>query len=160
MIVISDASAIIALATINHLRILKELYTEIIIPQAVFEEIAVAGIDRPGSREIGDADWIRAQSVSNFEPVKHLNLGDGETEAIALALELGADLLLLDEIKARREAKRLGVRFVGLLGILVEAKARNKIEEVKPVLDALQNEAGFRIGQTLYNHVLESVDEQ
>ncbi len=81
-------------------------------------------------------------------------------EAITLALELNADLLLLDDVRARREARRLGIRLLGVLGILVEAKAREQIAAVKAVLDRLQNEAGFRISQGLYDHVLQAVDEK
>lgn len=70
-------------------------------------------------------------------------LDKGEAEAIALALELGADQVLIDERRGRRIAARLNLRYTGILGILVEAKNRGLISEVKPLLDALIDRAGF-----------------
>ena len=159
MIVVSDASPLIALSTIGELEILRDLYSEIIIPQAVNEEVVVLGAGRPGSDEILEADWIDVKSATDTAQYKNLNLGDGETEAIALAIELNADLLILDEVRARREAKALGVAFIGILGILVEAKSKQVIDEVKPILRKLRDEAGFRIGKSLFERVLNSVSE-
>lgn len=160
MIVVSDASPLIALATINRLEILRSLYSTIIIPQAVYEEVAITGSGRPGSTEILNADWIEVKSASNVSKYQTLSLGDGETEAIALTLELKADLLILDEVKARREAKALGITFVGILGILIEAKSKQVIDKVKPILESLRDDAGFRISDALFERVLNSASEQ
>jgi len=86
-------------------------------------------------------------------------LDPGEAEAIALAKELKADLLLMDERRGRRVASRLGLRFVGLLGILVEAKHKGLIKAVKPILDSLITKAGFWLGNRLYTRILETVGE-
>lgn len=82
------------------------------------------------------------------------DLDRGEAETIALALELGADLVLLDERDGRYAAQRFGLRFVGVLGILLEAKSNDLIKEIKPYLDSLRQQAGFYIHETLYNYVL------
>ncbi|CCI21527.1 conserved hypothetical protein [Microcystis aeruginosa PCC 9808] len=87
-------------------------------------------------------------------------LDKGEAEAIALALELGADQVLIDERRGRRIAARLNLRYTGILGILVEAKNRGLISEVKPLLDALINQAGFWVAAPLYSSVLQIVDEE
>ncbi len=84
----------------------------------------------------------------------------GEAEAIALAIEMQANLLLLDERRGRAIAKQLGLTVTGLLGILVVAKQQGHLVALKPVLHALITVAGFWIDERLYTWVLESVGEQ
>lgn len=160
MIVVSDASPLIALATIDQLEILRELYSAIVIPQAVVQEITVKGPGGPGYINVNATEWISVKPAKNISKYESLSLGKGETEAIALTLEINADLLILDEVKARREASKLGIKFVGILGILIEAKAKGVIDQVKPILESLRDDAGFWISQSLIDHVLSSVGEQ
>ena len=86
-------------------------------------------------------------------------LDSGEAEAIILAKEIQAELLLIDERKGRNEARRFGIKIIGLLGVLVSAKRNGFIDEVKPLLDTLVNQIGFRVSKTLYERVLQEVDE-
>jgi predicted nucleic acid-binding protein len=86
-------------------------------------------------------------------------LGAGEAEAIALATEIKADLLLMDERLGRETAHHLGLRCIGLIGILIEARRKGFITAVKPHLDALRNMAGFRIKPELYLRVLQDEGE-
>jgi hypothetical protein len=81
-------------------------------------------------------------------------LDRGEAETIALALELGADLVLLDERDGRYTAQRFGLRVVGVLGVLLEAKSKGLIKNIKPYLDMLRQQAGFYIRETLYQQML------
>nr|WP_216087055.1 DUF3368 domain-containing protein [Stanieria cyanosphaera] len=83
----------------------------------------------------------------------------GEVEAIALAVEIQAERLLIDERLGWLVAARLNLRYTGILGILVEAKSQGLIVEVKPLLNALIDQAGFWVAEPLYNRVLQLVDE-
>ena len=106
-------------------------------------------------------DWIQTRQVTNNSIVEVLRneLDLGETEAIALALELEAEQVPIDERLGRIVAARLNLRYTGILGILVEAKSQGLIPLVKPLLDDLINQAGFWIAEPLYNSVLELVSE-
>lgn len=163
MIVISDTSAITSLAAIQNLQLLPQLYNQVTIPEAVYRELAEIDPPVPGTLEAQTASWLQVRQVVNSTVVERLQLevrlDPGESEAIALALELNADLLLIDERRGRAEADRLGVRITGLLGILVEAKQKNLIVAVKPLMDALIATSGFRVSSTLYDQILNIADE-
>jgi hypothetical protein len=88
-----------------------------------------------------------------------LELDPGEAEAIVLAAEMRADLLLLDERRGRTVAARLGVKHIGLLGVLVDAKRKGFLLAVKPVLDEIMARAGFWVSNRLYVRVLHEVGE-
>jgi predicted nucleic acid-binding protein len=107
------------------------------------------------------ATWIRTIKLADSTLSKKLeiHLDRGEAEALALATELKADLVLLDERRARKVAAGLGLRYIGVIGVLVEAKSRGHVTKVKPALDALIHEAGFWVSSDLYARVLQSVGE-
>jgi uncharacterized protein len=159
--VVSDASPLISLAVIGHLEILKQLYAQVIIPQAVYQEITGHGPGLPSTREVQTLEWIISQPVQNSVVAHALQgeLDDGEAEAITLAVEMQADLLLVDERRARTVATRLGLNVVGVLGVLVEAKHKALVPRLKPLLDALISRAGFWISPQLYERVLQAVGE-
>ncbi len=112
MIVVSNTSPIINLATVGELDLLRRCYGKIIIPQAVYDEIAVVGAGQPGAIEVQTLPWIETKQVTNRTLVKVITteLDDGEAETIALGLELKADLLLLDERRGRIVASRLALQ--------------------------------------------------
>lgn len=87
------------------------------------------------------------------------DLDSGEAEAIALAIELKADYLLMDEIKGRQIAENFGIKVTGILGVLIKAKEEGLIAEVKPYLQKLVNEAGFWLNPKLIEKILEIVKE-
>ncbi|MBD0321652.1 MAG: DUF3368 domain-containing protein [Gemmatimonadetes bacterium] len=161
MIVVSDASPLIALATIGELGLLRRLYDEIVVPEAVYREVASTRPSAPGAAEFRAASWVRTHAVQNRLLVNALSLqlDVGEAEAIALAVELNAELLLIDERRGRTAATRLGRRVVGVLGALVEAKQRKFVLEVRPLLDRLAVDAGFRISPELRARVMETAGE-
>ncbi|TVP63119.1 MAG: DUF3368 domain-containing protein [Leptolyngbya sp. LCM1.Bin17] len=163
MIVISDTSAITNLAAIDQLKLLPRLYGQVLIPEAVYRELVDIDPPVPGGAEAQAATWLEVRLIANCEVVERLQsevrLDSGESEAIALALETGADLLLIDERRGRAEADRLGIKITGLLGILVEAKQKNLIVAVKPLMDALIATSEFRVSSALYDQILNMVNE-
>ncbi|HEY65904.1 MAG TPA: DUF3368 domain-containing protein [Caldilineae bacterium] len=162
MRVVSNTSPIINLAAIHRLDLLRQLYDRLIIPEAVYMEITASGAGQPGAREVETASWIEYRKVTDrsFVSALRIDLDPGEAEAIALAIEVRADLILLDERRARTVARRLGLKYIGLLGALIEAKHKGYIAEVKPLLDALITRAGFRVSPRLYSHVLSVANEE
>jgi predicted nucleic acid-binding protein len=163
VIVISDTSVITNLVAIHHLRLLQQLYERILIPEAVYRELADIDPPVPGTLEVQTLDWLEVLSLSDRTIADQLQnqsqLDPGESEAIALALEINAELLLIDERRGRAIATRLGLRITGLLGILVEAKQRSLIPSVKPLMDALIATSEFRVSQLLYEQILQMVNE-
>lgn len=162
MIVVADASVLIGLSSIGYLHLIQDQFAgKVLIPPAVWKEVVEQGGDRPGSHQVSKADWINVHDLKNqdISRILKMELDEGESEAIALADELKADVVLLDEKDARRIAKQLGLRVLGTIGILVWGKRVGKINNLRQVLDILQNRAMFRISYTLYQQALKSVGE-
>jgi predicted nucleic acid-binding protein len=169
MIVVSDTSPILSLALIGRLDLLRDLYGSIVIPEAVRQELMVT--NHSGTQEVAQADWISThptrtapRSGASVDPDAVLKLlqrevDRGEAEAIGLALQLKADVLLIDERKARKLAQYLELNVVGLLDVLHEAKQRQLIPTIKPVLDDLLTRARFRLSHKLYQRTLHLVGE-
>ncbi|MBW4652613.1 MAG: DUF3368 domain-containing protein [Kaiparowitsia implicata GSE-PSE-MK54-09C] len=161
MIVVSDTSALSNLAIIGHLWLLEAIYQTVIIPDVVASELAAAS--NPKISAILKVGWLQTQSLTNTQLADQLQkergLDAGEANAIALAFELQADDLLIDERLGRQEAIRLGLSIIGILGILLVAKQRSLIPQVQPVMDALINQAGFRVSPQLYQRVLALAQE-
>lgn len=160
--IVSDASILINLARIGELALLRNLYGEITVPEAVWQEVVVDGAGQPGAEDIKTAAWVKRALVKNRYLVQALrqDLDPGESEAIALALEHKAELLLMDERLGRESAHYFGLHYIGLIGILIEARHKGLILAVRPYLDALRDRAGFRIAQSLYERVLQDQGEQ
>jgi predicted nucleic acid-binding protein len=104
--------------------------------------------------------------LTNLAAIGHFDLlhqqGDldrGEAETIARALELDSDLVLMDEEEGRHTARRFGLRVIGVVGVLLDAKSDGVIEAVRPYLDALRQTAGFYLGDAVYGHALSLAGE-
>ena len=165
MIVVSDTFPITNLAAIGHLELLKSLYGQILLPTEVYGEMVGIGKTVPGTQAIQSFAWIQTQSVMNQWRIQTLQTGRenidlGEASAIVLALEANADLLLIDERRGRTVALKYGLNVMGLLGILIQAKALNRIPYVKPLVDQLIEQANFRVNAKLYAKVLEVANER
>ncbi len=159
MIVVSDTSPILSLALIGRIELLREIYGSIVIPETVRSEIIAT--DQSGAREVSQADWIITRPIDPDIVLKLLlrEVDRGEAEAIGLALQLNAAVLLIDERQARRLAQYLELNIVGLLDVLQEAKQRQLIPTIKPVLDDLLTRARFRLSRKLYQRTLQTAGE-
>lgn len=159
MLIVSDTSPITNLIHINQLELLNKLFGEIIIPDKVFGELSVYENQKI---TVENHDWILVKSVKDKKLIKKLEkqLDLGESQAIVLAKELEADILIIDERKGRKTAKEYGLRIIGLLGVLIQAKKKGYIENLKPILNKLIEEIGFRVSKNLYSRILKEVDEE
>ncbi len=150
--IVSNASPVIALEQIGQLHLLQQLFDRVIVPPAVAREV---------SPTVMLPAWIEQQSLRQpiGPQILSASLGAGESEAISLALELQARLVILDDRPARRLAQALHLPVIVKLGILLAAKRRNVLSAVRPSLDALLQH-DFRISQRLYEQILGDAKEQ
>lgn len=161
MIIVSDTSPVSNLILIERLDILRKLFTEIIIPTAVDAEIRALKQFDIDLSAYENAEWIKITAPTNLQKVQTLqiNLDEGEAQAIALALEINCDLLLMDERIGTNIARQEGLQTVGLVGVLIKAKEEKIIKEVREVLNELRNVAGFWLGNKLEKKILEELGE-
>lgn len=161
MIVVSNTSPLTNLAAVGHIELLQHLYRTVHIADGVWAELTKHDDEWPGRREVAAADWIQQHSVDNQALVTALrqDLDRGEAETIALAMELKADLVLIDEKAGRQLARHMGLAVGGVLGVLLQAKDHGHIASVRPILDDLRHTANFYVSQSLYQHVLDVAGE-
>ena len=163
--VVCDSSTPIHLARINRITLLKDFYGKIVVSPAVWNEVVDEGQGRSGSSELKEAresGWIEVIAPENKPLIQMLEreLHKGESETIALAAEMHADLVFLDESDARMVARILGLKISGVIGILIKAKLAGKIPSLRDELDRLREDAGFWIGDDLYHRVLKATGEE
>lgn len=161
MIVVSNTTPLIGLASIERFDLLRRIFGELIIAQAVYDEAVVAGREVGGAkREVLAAGWIKTVHVKDRLAVEVLldELDLGEAETIVLARELAADWVLMDEKKGRRKLTQLGLQKIGTVGILLKAKQVGLITELRPELDLLR-QRGFGVSQGVIEAVLRQVNE-
>ena len=136
--IVADSGPIIAFARIGRLNLLWQVVGELVIPDAVYDELVVKGKGKPGAEVVERGEWIRRKAVRDGTAHTQLppELEQGEREAIVLARELGA-MLLVDEWKVREAAEALGIEVFGVLRVLAEAKRRGFIPKVRPIIEEL-----------------------
>ena len=160
---VSNTSPISSLACIGRLNLLHEQFGDIWIPQAVrteLRDIPDAAV-RKTIDEATQAGWLRLRDASDANVVNLLlvELHQGEAEAIALALEMRARRLLIDEREGRATSRLLGLHVTGVLGVLLRAKKMGQINAVKPEIDMLRTQAGFFIASALEQAILVQAGE-
>jgi hypothetical protein len=161
VITVSNTSPLTSLAAVEQLSLLPQLYGQIVIPTEVARELAVVAPGLPGHVPVSELSWLTVRAVADPTLVTLLlsELDPGESEAIALARELNADFLLIDERRGRLTVSRLGIERVGVLGVLIRAKSEGILPFVKPVLDDLVTRAGFWVSRALYTFLLNEIGE-
>ncbi|OQB53027.1 MAG: hypothetical protein BWX99_02443 [Deltaproteobacteria bacterium ADurb.Bin151] len=158
---VSNSSPIIHLAKIGKLDLLRGLSGDLLIPPAVYEECIVEGRQRPDVEIIKKAArWLKVQKPQDRNLIKLLcrEIDNGEAEAIALALELNADLLLLDDAEAREKARIYDIPVTGTLGILLRAKYAGEINSLRHIFLRLAK-TGFWVDEKLIHRLLKEAGE-
>jgi predicted nucleic acid-binding protein len=148
-VVISDTSSLIILDKINKIDVLKDLYSNVVTTYEIAEEF---GKPLPTWIE------IRQPRDKKYQKILEMSIDVGEASAIALSLDYNDSLLLLDDLKARKMAKKLGLVYTGTLGVLVKARKKGLIPKLKPTINLIR-ETDFRISDTIIDAILKEVDE-
>lgn len=161
MILVSDSSPLISLALVVRLDRLRQLFTTVPVPEAVWRETVERGEGRAGAAEIASLGWIQTATLASHALLSTLqqSLGAGEAPAIALAVELRVDLLLMDERRGRTAAVTHGLTVTGLAGVLLEGRRAGFLPAVKPVLDDLTGRGSIWLTQPLHQHALRLAGE-
>ena len=165
MIIISDTTPIIALLKADRLTLLRDLYQEIIIPEAVLNELTVNTEYETEIKRIHQSDYITVKKVQNQELLSSVQriagLDAGESEAIALAAELNADILLVDDLAARNAAANIGLTISGTMGTLRAAYVAGLIEKegIEECMDAFKANDIY-ISEALYEWLSKAINHE
>lgn len=161
MIVVADTSVLINLCRVGQGDMFNKLFQEVVIPPEVALEFS-----RLAGSTTRFAGLLLPAGIKQQAPTRRpaavqsaIGLDSGEAAALSLAVEIHADAVLIDERRGYEVAIQLGLRTIGILGILLRAKATGHIPTVKPVLDALQRDAGFWLSESLRKQVLQAAGE-
>ena len=162
--VVADTSPLFYLAKLNHLELLRDLYGKVHIPPEVWRETLAGGRLVPELAPLFLAaktdGWLVIEELwTAITDSEILALDAGECEAIGLARQLGATLLVIDEKRGRAVATRFGLTVTGTLGVLVSAKQRGWIPTLKTELSKLRHETDFRFSEELEVFALQLVGE-
>jgi predicted nucleic acid-binding protein len=158
--VVVNTTPLIALSHVDRLDILKKMYGEVIIPEAVYRELSAKpesvckiAVDR-------SLDWILVKEIQNqmAKSMYKTQLHEGEVEVMILAQEINADVVIIDDANAKKHAKYLDLPVTGTLGVLIKAKQQGYVKELKPILYQMV-ENGIYISRNLMELCLKQVEE-
>ncbi len=158
MLVVSDTSALLALAACDALPLLDRLFETVRVPAAVLRECAVSG--KTSAERL--ARYLEGRVV-DVDPadilVSSRSLGRGEMEAMALYRRLGADWLLVDDARARKVARLNGIQVIGSLGVLLLARGNGLVPRIRPLIEAIRA-SGIYLADSLVEEALRLAEEQ
>ena len=164
MIVVADTTPIIILMKLNRLDLLKKLFGTVVVPNAVYEELISNSKYLAEVQIVVECPFLKRLEVSDRQSIKILReivgLDAGESEAIALAEEKNADLLVIDERKGRRVAKQMELNITGTIGILLQAFDCKILtqEEILSCSEQLRN-SSIRVSNSLFELILDHVNK-
>lgn len=161
MLIISDSSPIICFIKINRLGILQQLFGQVFVPPIVYQEIQqIKGLGYSVD-EFLQAKWITVKSPANHQLFEDLSkkIDQAEAQAIALANEFTVDFLLIDERRGTAIAREMGIKTIGVIGVIIRAKEKNLVTSGKTILDELREKPKFWISQDVYQLALKMLNE-
>lgn len=161
MVVVADTSVLLNLCRVQLDWLLPKLFGDVWIPPAVNHEFKRLAVAHGRFQGLALPSWVRLSDPVNIPPEVTAcpNIDPGEAEALALALQLHADYVLVDDQAARRAAAVLHQRFTGIGGILLRAKVQGLLASIAPCLAQLQTEGGFFISPSFRDELLRIAGE-
>lgn len=156
---VADTGPLIALAGIGQLEFLRQLYDTVLIPQPVHDEVLAGGANLVGLETYQQTDWPEVVEVDVDDPSLLALLDEGEASVIVLAQKRKADVVLIDEQKARKVARTLyGLKVIGSVRVLLNAKKKGLLSDVKSALTAIRNN-GYYLHDSIVDHALREAGE-
>jgi predicted nucleic acid-binding protein len=160
VIVVADTSVILNLCCVEQIDLLPRLFQEVVIPLEVEQEFRRLTAALPRFAGLVLPSWIRQERCTLIpDSLRRQRLDPGETAAIALALQIHADAVLVDERRGHEVARQLGLTTIGLLSVLLRAKSAGLLPLMAPVLATLQQDAQFWISERLRLEILRLAGE-
>jgi len=157
---ICNATPLIAFARIAQLPLFEQIVGSVLIPDAVAAELSAYGTQGEGAVVLAEHSWIQVRSLTSRQQVDLLlpTLDLGEAEVIALALEVKAPLVLMDELTGRKVAESVGLSVTGSVGLLIRAKQKKLIPAVRPLIEQMR-QAGIYYSERFVQAILRQVGE-
>lgn len=139
MSIIVNSTPLISLALLGELDLLRKIFGEVTIPRAVYDEVITRGENKTGYKNLTAIDWFRVSEVVHQELKRSImvELDEGEAEVICIAKDQGVRRVCIDEFAGRRYAKLLGLEVIGTLGVLLVAKKKGYVPQIRPCIDKL-----------------------
>ncbi len=153
MIAVIDSSPLISLAIIDKLDLLTSIFSEVYLPEEVYREISY--FRKKQSRKLRKWCKDKVRKISKSRELS-LFLDKGETEAILLSLQLKSDFLIIDDKRGRRIVSGLNINCIGTVGILLKAKQKSLISQIKPLITALQKDHIYITDELIHKVLVES----
>ena len=159
--VVVNTTPLIALCHVRQLDILRKMYGGVMIPRAVYRELAEKEESICKKQVDASLDWIHVENIETqmAKSMFKTQLHDGEVEVMILAKEKNADIVIIDDANAKKHAKYLKLPVTGTLGVLIKARKRGYISELKPIIQEMLDK-NIYISEKLVKLCLEQVGEE